>query len=212
MNFDIDRIIRPFGEVDNDDTQFIAFVKGNQEIVLVGLFLIGAGFLYLLASPFLNTPPTGTWRYGLCKVFVERITQYPEDLIYLAAEERQGSARIRYLSTNSYGSRVSSQLECFYNRNAQGQIELSRVTMDRKLLRLNNQFPREETKNEGDLSYSDIFNLYDDNQINITRFTYPPTTIEAFNQTIPVIMANADDLDLTLPMNMPTSIKDLKFQ
>lgn len=166
------QIPRFFGESKDTDTQFIAFVKANDLLVMLFISFIGLILVGFIVSSLLNQKPTGTWRYALCKVFLEQNTQYPPDLKILTAAEKQNSAQIGYLTTNSYGSRESQLMECFYNT-ADNKVELSRVTIDRK--------------------------------------TYDQSKVTTFNLSINVILAN-DNLDLELPMNLPQSIEDLKFE
>lgn len=120
-----------FGESKDTDTQFIAFVKANQILIMLGMAVMAVIIMTLIVSSFMNQKPTGTWRYGLCKVFLEQYSQYPENLKILTAAEKQSSAQIGYLTTNSYGSRESQLMECFYNT-SNNRIEMSRVTIDRK--------------------------------------------------------------------------------
>ena len=118
------------GEPDDNDTQAVAILKANQQI----LFLIGCvlaiGIAAFLAFG-LQKPIKGTWRYGVCKVFLERYVPFPTHLTILNAGEKQNGARIDYLMTNTFGSRQSSEMECFYNIN-NGQVKMSRVTVDRR--------------------------------------------------------------------------------
>jgi len=123
-------IPRLFGESSDKDTQFIAAVKQNQEIIFIGgLLLVTLMVLYFALS--YTAPREGTWRYGICKVFLERYAQYPMDLKILTAAEKQNSAQIGYLTTNSYGSRESELMECFYNTGETG-VSISRITINRK--------------------------------------------------------------------------------
>lgn len=123
------KIPRLLGDVNNKDTQFTAMLKKYQQ----WLFLAGCGvfilLVFLLTLTF-TARPEGTWRIGLCKVFLERYAQYPTVLDILVAGESQSSAQIGYITTNAYGSQESELMECFYNIGAQG-ITLNRVTIDR---------------------------------------------------------------------------------
>ena len=120
-----------FGAHKNTDTQFIAFVKTNHIVVMLGIVIFAFIIIGFIISALLNQKPTGTWRYGLCKVFLEQYAQYPIDLKILTAAEKQNSLQIGYLITNSYGSRESQLIECFYST-ANNAVELSKVTIDRK--------------------------------------------------------------------------------
>lgn len=120
------------GEPSDKDTQFTAALKKHQDFVLIGgVFLIIV--IAVVVSASWETARQGTWRYGLCKVFLERYSQYPTNIKILTTGEKQNSAQIGYLTTNSYGSRESQLMECFYNT-ANGRVELNKVTLDRKPL------------------------------------------------------------------------------
>lgn len=123
---------RLFGESSDKDTQFIAALKKYQDFVLIGGIFLVIIIGILIFSSFSSTPK-GTWRFGLCKVFLERYAQYPTNIKILTTGEKQNSAQIGYLLTNSYGSRESQLMECFYNTSSQG-VTLNRVTIDRKRL------------------------------------------------------------------------------
>lgn len=121
-----------FGEINDKDTQFSAALKQHQDYVLIGGVFIILFIGYLVISSFSSTP-MGTWRYGVCKTFLERYVQYPPDVKVLTTGEKQNASQIGYLHTNSYGSRQSELMECFYNVGDRGVI-LNRVTIDRKPL------------------------------------------------------------------------------
>jgi len=122
-------IPRLLGEIHDKDTQFSAALKNNQEAVLIGgsIFVIAIIAFFILTS---ESAPKGSWRYGVCKTFLEQYAQYPPNLRILTAGEKQNSAQIGYLITNSYGSQESELMECFYNIDQNG-VTLNRVSIDR---------------------------------------------------------------------------------
>ena len=90
--------VKILGEVNEKDTQFSALIKKNQEMVLLGSFIaiLGIGFLiYSFAS---TGGRQGTWRYGLCKVFIELYEQYPTDIKILTVAEKQVSAQAIHMA------------------------------------------------------------------------------------------------------------------
>lgn len=123
------RIPRLLGDVDDDDTQFIAGLKNIQEFIFLALCGLGVLVLFLLVLTF-TAGTQGTWRYAVCKVFLERYAEYPSSLKILTAGEKQSSAQIGYMITNAFGSRESELMECFYNVTGAG-VTLSRVTVER---------------------------------------------------------------------------------
>jgi hypothetical protein len=208
------RIPRLLGEINDKDTQFTALMKGNQELVfmggaLVSLMIIGFGVVTIL-----NQAPTGTWRYGLCKTFLEKYSQYPTELKILTVAEKQNSAQLGYLTTNSYGSKESQLMECFFNISGQN-ITLNKVTIDRRNL----VFPSSETGDDVKKEqfedkqklYQFIYTLKDKDKENFLGEKYPKVTLSEFNKTIPLILAD-EDLDLTMPRPLSNDITDLKFE
>jgi hypothetical protein len=123
---------RWLGESNDKDTQFIAAMKKYQDFVLIGGAFLAIVLVIVIATSW-TADRTGTWRYGVCKVFMERYSQYPTNIKILTAGEKQNSAQIGYLVTNSYGSRESQLMECFYNTTG-GRVTMNKVTLDRKPL------------------------------------------------------------------------------
>lgn len=121
---------RLLGDVTDSDTQFMAMLKQYQHWLFVAICGLGILMVFLLVLTF-TAGPQGTWRFGVCKVFLERYAQYPTDIKILTAGEKQSSAQIGYMITNAYGSRESQLIECFYNIGATG-VRLGQVTIDRK--------------------------------------------------------------------------------
>lgn len=121
-----------FGEPNDKDTQFTAALKKYQDFVLIGGVFLIIIIIIIVATSF-TSQRTGTWRYGLCKTFLERYVQYPTNLKILTTGEKQNSAQIGYLTTNSYGSRESELMECFFNTGG-GRVTINKITLDRKPL------------------------------------------------------------------------------
>lgn len=205
--------LRPFGEIHDKDTQFSAFAKNNQEMIVLtsGILIIG---LIAYAIFGVERPRDGTWRFAICKVFLERYTQYPTDLKILTAAEKQSSAQIGYLATNSYGIRESSLMECFYNTDG-GRVSLNRVTIDRKTLTLQNP-PQDEktttnaTQAQSPLQPNEMISLWETQNVALLSLKYPSITFDSFNRTIPLILSDKD-LDRTMPRRLPATLADLKF-
>ncbi len=203
--------LRPFGEIHDKDTQFSAFAKSNQELIVIA---IGVLLIAIIAYAIFGVerPREGTWRYAICKVFLERYTQYPTDLKILTAAEKQNSAQIGYLATNSYGIRESRLMECFYNTDG-GRVTLNRVTIDRKTLSLQNPPSDKMTadQNAAPLSPEAMMTIWEDQNISSLSLKYPSLTFESFNRIIPLILSD-EDLDRTMPRRLPSTLEDLKFE
>jgi hypothetical protein len=124
-------IPRLLGEINDSDTEFTALLKQKQEMIfvsVVGFITILIIFLVVLSG---NDEAKGTWRYGLCKVFLERYAQYPTHIKLLTSGEKQNSAQLGYININSYGSQNSEMMECFYNIDQNG-VTLNHVTVNRR--------------------------------------------------------------------------------
>ena len=158
MKFKIPRLL---GDINDSDTQFTATAKKYQEMILVGgIVLIGA-LAYGGITAYIGEGRSGTWRYGLCKVFLEQYTAYPQSLVILDSGEGQNAAMIGYLATNPYGAQQSQEMECFYSSGPAG-ITMSRVTINRKpldLIKTGDTVNANATNDNQTLSYQDIFNL-----------------------------------------------------
>lgn len=123
------KIPQLLGEYNDNDTQFIHTLKKYQHFVFLGLCGVFILFIFSMALT-LTSGREGTWRYALCKVFLERYVDYPTSLKILTAGEKSNSAQIGYIATNAFGSRESELMECFYNIET-GGIRLNQVTIDR---------------------------------------------------------------------------------
>lgn len=123
------RIPKLLGDYNDKDTQFVAMLKTYQHFLFVGLCGLGVLMIFLMVLTF-TSGTQGTWRYAVCKVFLERHSKYPPSLKILTAGEKQSSAQIGYMTTNAFGSRQSELMECFFNVTQEG-VKLSRVTIDR---------------------------------------------------------------------------------
>jgi hypothetical protein len=210
MKFSLSSInTRPFGEIDDDDTVFIAFLKTNQEVFILLGTLIFLGLVAWVAFG-IERPREGTWRYAICKVFLERYAQYPTDVKILTADEKRSSVQIGYLATNSYGMRESKLMECFYNIQ-QNRVELSRITINRRTLTLNNPTEAEFIEGNEDerppVNYDEMWVAQNNAMQNLK---YPSITFESFNRIVPLIISN-EDLDKTMPRLLPNSLEDLKY-
>ena len=123
------QIPKILGDVTDQDTEFTAGLKKYQEFLFIGLCGFGLLILFVIVLSF-SGGAQGTWRYAICKVFLERYVEYPPSLRILTAGEKQTSAQIGYMSTNAYGSRESELMECFYSITEDG-VRLNSVTIER---------------------------------------------------------------------------------
>ena len=199
------------GERSDNDTQFMAMAKDNQDMILIGGAVIVLGLLYFAYTLIFPSQRVGTWRYGICRVFLEQYSTYPTELKVLTAAEKQSSVQMGYITTNSFGTQQSELMECFYKMTQRGPI-IDRVTIDRKPLffeRNKREKPKVDTAvntQDKPITHNDILNLYQqDASLTIQNFN-----IDQFNASIPAILSG-EDMDLVLPSNFPKNIEDLKY-
>ena len=79
-------------------------------------------------------PAKAGWRYGACKVILERYIRFPETGNVLVGGEREGSATIVFSDVNPFGAQQIRTFECYYSQDASGRVTLSKLMMDRKTL------------------------------------------------------------------------------
>lgn len=96
-------------------------------VIAVGIVAVLAGGYYAV----IGDKQEGSWRYGVCKTFLERHVRFPETLDVMAPFEREASAKIYYTQTNPYGQQQMQLIECHYKPSATGSPELNKVTIDR---------------------------------------------------------------------------------
>jgi len=203
-------IPRLLGEVHDKDTQFTAAMKQNQELVFLGGLVVIALIGYLIYASMPNTRE-GTWRYAICKTFLERYSQYPTELKILTVAEKQNSAQIGYLTINSYGSQESALMECFYNTDQRG-VSISRVTLDRKPLVFSTKTTGvKNDKTPAKMDKDQFMEIFNKGRQDMTTQIYSEVTLKEFNKTIGTIMSRKEDMDLTIPGHLANTIKDLKF-
>ena len=102
-------------------------------------------------------------------------------------------------------------MECFYNL-VQSGVSINRVTIDRKPLvfESNNNTTNTKTTNDAKITTDDFTTIFQDGRRDMANIVYSKVTLNEFNKTIGAIMA-ADNLDLTIPANLPNTLEDLKF-
>ncbi len=97
-------------------------------IWILVIVVIGGGGLTWLAKQ----PQHATWRYGVCKVYLEEYVRFPLTINIEQGGETIGSAYISFTDVNPFGSQTVRNFECYFSQNDTGRIVLSKVTVDRK--------------------------------------------------------------------------------
>lgn len=111
-------------------------VKKNKKIALTRRAKIGgycalsvflAYGIYLLFKPY-----EGTMAYGLCKVFIELNTQFPDTIRLSTVEEVGLSVRIWYTQIDSFGAYRLEPMQCFFKEDETYGFILDKVTIKRR--------------------------------------------------------------------------------
>ena len=97
--------------------------------IVIGAAAAG-GLLYYA----LNQPQYGSWRYGACRVFVEKTQRFPDTIKMLTVMESQVSTRLVYSSINAYGAQRVQDFECYFGTGPNGAPKISKILVDRKPL------------------------------------------------------------------------------
>jgi len=188
MSKNLFKLPRLLGEINDRDTQFTALVKEYQHILFIAAWIIVILTIFLTALTF-TSAPKGTWRYGLCRIFLERNLQYPTHLRVAEVREYPSSARMDYFLTNAYGVRIMREMECHYNIDETG-VKISRIAIDKKPL---------------DKGRVDNSKCTDDQKCGRANLT-----IDEFNLAIPAILG-LEELQYELP-SFPKNIENFKIE
>ncbi|MBU6234588.1 MAG: hypothetical protein KGQ41_01975 [Alphaproteobacteria bacterium] len=96
-----------------------------------GWGIAGAVLVGIVVSVAMSMPEQGSWRYGACKVFLQRYIKYPESIRFIAGGETMSTVSIVFSDTNPFGAQQIRVFECLFS-NPDGRLSLSKITMDRK--------------------------------------------------------------------------------
>lgn len=93
--------------------------------ILIGVILFSI-IMYLGMQPL-----RGTINFGICKVFIERSSTYPDEIRYTSLLERPTDVRIDYVVLNEFGEYESRSTTCVFRPDPVTGIALSDVITDR---------------------------------------------------------------------------------
>lgn len=85
--------------------------KGKSRAKWIWGSVIGLVILIVIVA---LTPPFGTARFGICKIFVEMSDPYPEFLEFVQAYEEDVMVVLDYNRTDSFGQRSLNQIRCIF--------------------------------------------------------------------------------------------------
>lgn len=92
-----------------------------------------AGFLGLIIFIGLQ-PLTGTIKYGICQVFVEKMQTYPSEMKVVSVEERPQDVRMQFAIINEYGEYIVNTVTCTFRPDPQNTWVLTEVVLNRQKL------------------------------------------------------------------------------
>lgn len=95
---------------------------------------IAAVVLGALGALAYSMPTHASWRYGACKVFLERYVKYPPTIDIKTGREMRSMVEIAFADTNPYGSEQIREFECYFSESKEGRVTLSKITLDRKTI------------------------------------------------------------------------------
>lgn len=79
-------------------------------------------------------PPNGTWRYGICRSFIELYVRYPQTIRIEDVYEKPTYTRIELNYLNAHGSRPTRIFRCDYQQQPGKGISVKEIRIDRKLI------------------------------------------------------------------------------
>lgn len=113
----------------SDTSPLVVFLRKNPWVYPVGILLAIAIVGYMIWMN--NQPAHGTWRYGLCRAFMEFEYAFPPTYDVLSVEEQNTSSRFYMAETNPFGNERIVQVDCDYQVN-NNSVRLVRLSLDRK--------------------------------------------------------------------------------
>ncbi len=96
--------------------------------------LVGAGVALILVILIIRwgfAERQGSMAYGICKVFLELNTQYPDTIYVSTVEEFGKSVRLWYTQTDSFGEYRMQPIRCYFKQDEAYGFILEKVTVRR---------------------------------------------------------------------------------
>lgn len=120
----------------------------------------------------------GTILFGICRTYIELNTQYPSKLEFIDLRERGPKVSVEYVTIDAFGQHIAHEANCNFKRGDNGELLMDNFRLRRGVAAREYRFAIEN-----------------------------PERIQAFNKTIPTIIANPPPLYVFGPAE---DIKDLK--
>ncbi|MCB1538570.1 MAG: hypothetical protein H6865_02760 [Rhodospirillales bacterium] len=95
----------------------------------LALFIAGGALGFVLTRP-----QHAGWRYGVCRAYLELYLRFPETIRIDEGGETSTGAMLIFADVNPFGSEQVRMWECYFTRGNDGNVTLSRITIDRRAL------------------------------------------------------------------------------
>lgn len=122
--------MKPAAEIKKHSKSFIQALKSDRQTQIVTGIIAAVIILGVFFLPGFFEVPKGTWRYGVCKAFIERNLQYPSTGDVLVAVESSESSTIYVSKRNAFGDETLQLYECSYGRDEQGRLIMKQVLVN----------------------------------------------------------------------------------
>lgn len=108
--------------------------KGLMALAVIVLIIAGAGYYYYEK----NKPQYGSWRFGVCKTFIELQLRFPESLWITAVIEDPRYSEVYASYVNAHGMRPTRVYKCNFkqegNRWVVDYINIDNERIDDKIV------------------------------------------------------------------------------
>lgn len=132
----------------NTEKQIIDFIKKNAFtkmgviVMAAGLFVLLIGFVIFQSMQ----PKKGNLIYGMCSIFLEQQTTFPDTLEHTYVEMYRRAVRIYYQNIDAYGQYNFSYVECSFNQDPQEGVQLENVIFKSPVKDITEKFYDKERK------------------------------------------------------------------
>ncbi len=128
---------RPIGDVSLDETLTREANKNKKDTNPKNKkqIVYGAAGVFLLLSVLLFfgcQPKEGPISFGICSVFLEMDTPYPQTLNYTDLEGSPSSVRIYYTSVDPFGEYKREMIECNFGTTKAGNLKVTKIERNRR--------------------------------------------------------------------------------
>lgn len=103
--------------------------KKKKQIMFGG---IGGALLLIVLMVFSCQPSKGPMAFGICSVFLELNTPYPQTLQYTDYESSYTAMRIYFTSTDPFGEYKQEMIECSFTADEQTGMKVNQILRNRK--------------------------------------------------------------------------------